>query len=127
MMETQDKNLCMDWDDGILEDGKEFVLLPEGDYNFVVTNFERGRFPGGAKIPACNKAVITVEVHGEKGDATIRFDLLLYRTLEWRLSSFFRCIGQKKHGEPLKMDWSKVVGSMGRAHVTQRTYKNQYG
>ena len=126
-MESQDKNLCMDWDDGIEEDGKEFVLLPEGDYNFTVTNFERGRFPGGAKIPACNKAVITVTVHGDKGDASIRFDLLLYRTLEWRLSSFFRCIGQKKHGEKLKMDWSKVVGANGRAHVTQRSYKNQYG
>ncbi len=91
-MESKDLNL-MDWDDGIQEDGKECVLLAEGDYNFVVTNFERGRFPGEAKIPARNKAVITVEVHGEKGDASIRVDLLLYGTLEWRLSSFFRCIG----------------------------------
>ena len=41
----EDKNM-MDWNDTIESDGQEFVLLEEGDYNFVVTNFERGRFPG---------------------------------------------------------------------------------
>ena len=41
-----DKNM-MDWNDTIESDGQEFVLLDEGDYNFTVTNFERGRFPGG--------------------------------------------------------------------------------
>jgi len=46
----------MGWDDTIQEDGQELVLLDGGDYNFTVTNFERGRFPGGQKIPACNKA-----------------------------------------------------------------------
>ena len=121
------QNMLMDWDDSIETDGQEFVLLPEGDYNFVVINFERGRFPGGAKVPACNKATITVQVGAENGIATIKFDLLLYRSLEWRISSFFRCIGQKKPGERLQMNWNTVVGSMGRAHFKQRTYTNQYG
>ena len=49
---TNIDNSVMDWNDVIEDDGQEFVLLPEGDYNFVVTNFERGRFPGSAKIPA---------------------------------------------------------------------------
>ena len=53
------QNMEMGWDDTIQEDGQELVLLDEGDYNFTVTNFERGRFPGGQKIPACNKASIT--------------------------------------------------------------------
>ena len=121
------QNMLMDWDDSIETDGQEFVLLPEGDYNFVVINFERGRFPGGAKVPACNKATITVQVGTENGIATVKFDLLLYRSLEWRISSFFRCIGQKKPGEKLQMNWNTVVGSMGRAHFKQRTYTNQYG
>ena len=125
-METN-KNLFLDWDDAIETDGNEFVLLPEGDYNFLVTGFERGRFPGGPKVPACNKAMITVQVTTAEGIATVKFDLLLYRSLEWRISSFFRCIGQKKHGEKLTMDWNKVVGSIGRAHFKQRTYTNQYG
>ena len=121
------ENMLMDWNDSIESDGQEFVLLPEGDYNFVVTNFERGRFSGSQKIPACNKATITVQVKTKDGIAIVKFDLLLYRSLEWRISSFFRCIGQKKHGEKLTMDWNKVVGSVGRAHFKQRTYTNQYG
>lgn len=121
------QNMFLDWNDSIETDGNEFVLLPEGDYNFLVTGFERGRFPGGPKVPACNKAMITVQVTTAEGIATVKFDLLLYRSLEWRISSFFRCIGQKKHGEKLTMDWNKVVGSIGRAHFKQRTYTNQYG
>ena len=121
------QNMFLDWNDSIETDGNEFVLLPEGDYNFLVTGFERGRFPGGPKVPACNKAMITVQVTTAEGIATVKFDLLLYRSLEWRISAFFRCIGQKKHGEKLTMDWNKVVGSIGRAHFKQRTYTNQYG
>lgn len=124
---NNNQNMMMDWNDSIENDGQEFVLLPEGDYNFVVTNFERGRFPGGPKIPACNKASITVQVTAPEGVSIIKFDLLLYRTLEWRISAFFRCIGQKKHGEKLTMDWNKVIGSQGRAHFKQRTYVNQSG
>lgn len=115
-------NMILDWNDTIENDGSEFVLLESGDYNFKVTNFERGRFPGSEKIPACNKAVITVSVETDNGTAVVKFDLILYQTLEWKLSSFFRCIGQKKHGEKLKMNWGKVVGSQGRAHFIQKTY-----
>jgi len=124
---NNNQNMMMDWNDSIENDGQEFVLLPEGDYNFVVTNFERGRFPGGPKVPACNKASITVQVNAPEGVSIIKFDLLLYRTLEWRISAFFRSIGQKKHGEKLTMDWNKVIGSQGRAHFKQRTYVNQSG
>ena len=120
-------NMEIGWEDTIQEDGQELVLLEEGDYNFVITNFERGRFPGGQKIPACNKATITVQIKTEAGLSIIKFDLLLYRSVEWRISSFFRCIGQKKHGEKLTMNWNTVIGSVGRAHVTQRKYTNNYG
>lgn len=121
------QNMEMGWDDTIQEDGQELILLDEGDYNFIVTNFERGRFPGGQKIPTCNKATITVQIETDKGLSVIKFDLLLYRSVEWRISSFFRCIGQKKHGEKLTMNWNTVIGSVGRAHVTQRKYTNNYG
>jgi len=125
MMENKD--MLMDWNDSIETDGQEYVLLPEGDYNFTVTHFERGRFSGGPKIPACNKATITVQVESKEGTTSVKFDLILYRTLEWRISAFFRSIGQKKHGEKLTMDWNKVIGSKGRAHFKQRSYTNQNG
>ena len=124
----QDQDLCLDWNDAIENDGMEFIPLEEGDYNFTVTGFERGRFLGSAKIPACNKAAITAAVDAGNGStATVRFDIILCRSLEWRISSFFRCIGQKKHGERLVMDWNAVLGSCGRAHFKSRTYVNRYG
>ena len=121
------KSMIMDWDDVIESDGQEYVLLEEGDYNFTVTNFERNHFTGSAKIPPCNKATITLTVSTDRGTATVKFDLILYRTLEWRISSFFRSIGQKKQGERLVLDWNKVVGCRGRAHFKPRKYTDRDG
>ncbi|MCD8299567.1 MAG: hypothetical protein LUC41_00075 [Clostridiales bacterium] len=118
---------CLDWNDSIENDGQDFIILPEGDYNFTVTDFERGRFPGGPKVPPCNKASLTLQVKTDDGIANVRTDLLLYRSLEWRISAFFRCIGQKKHGQRMVMDWNKVLGSKGRAHFKPRNYTDRDG
>lgn len=53
MAEFVNNNVGMDWTDTIESDGQEFILLPEGDYNFVVSAFERGRFRGA---PRCRPA-----------------------------------------------------------------------
>ena len=118
----QDSNF-MDWDDVIENDGTEFVVLEPGDYVFEVVDFERGRFPGGPKIPACNKATVTLQVKTPEGIARVRADLLLYRTLEWKISAFFRSIGQKKQGERLTMDWNHIIGMRGRARFKIREYE----
>ena len=122
MLHHTDPNV-MGWDDVIENDGQEYVVLPEGDYLFTVVNFERGQFPGGPKIPPCPKATLTLLVEHEEGMATARVDLLLYRTVEWKIAAFFRSIGQKKHGEKVVMDWNKVVGSRGKAHFRPREYQ----
>ena len=109
----------MDWGDVIENDGQEFRVLPEGEYDFTVSGFDRGRFPGSAKIPPCNKAVLTINADG----VDVKADLILFKTLEWKLAAFFRCIGQKKHGEKLVMNWDKVVGSKGRARIGIRKYE----
>ena len=120
-------NGAMDWDDAIENDGQEFITLPEGDYLFECVDFERGRYPGSAKIPPCNKAALTLQVKTPDGIARIRTDLILYRSLEWKISSFFRSIGQKQKGERLVMNWNSVVGSRGRAHIKPRTYTDRDG
>lgn len=127
MADNMNMKDCFDWDDEIENDGQEFVTLPEGDYVFTVTGFERGRYPGSAKIPPCNKASLTLQVKTEQGTANVYTDLILYRSLEWKISSFFRSIGQKKHGERLVMDWNNVVGLRGRAHFKPRTYTDRNG
>ena len=51
------------WDDTISQESS-FVELPEGDYDFVVDHWERGRFPGSEKIPACKMATVYFNVKG---------------------------------------------------------------
>ena len=112
------------WDDEISGDSG-YVLLEEGDYDFTIAAFERGRFPGSAKTPPCNKATLTLSVDTPAGTASVKYDLILYSTMEWKIAEFFRSIGQKKHGEPLRPRWNEVVGSRGRAHFKPRAYQDK--
>lgn len=116
------------WDDVIQQD-QEFVLLPEGLYEFTVTGFERARHTpsGNGKLPACNKAIVSVEVVAPQGKVTMKHNLFLHSSTEGMLSAFFGAIGQKRKGEPLKMDWNKIIGTRGVCKVGIRTYNgNQY-
>lgn len=122
-----DNNGCLDWDDVIDSDGKEYIVLPEDDYNFLVTKVEKGRFPGGKTLPPCNKATVTLQVKCDQGTVNVNTDLILHEIVLWKLSAFFRCIGLKKHGEKLTMDWNKVPGRWGRAHFAPRTYEGKNG
>lgn len=119
------------WDDTIQQDSTDFVLLPEGLYNFVVKGFERGRHmpnpqnPG--KLPACNKATVSIEIEAAEGTTVLKHNLFLHSSTEGMLSAFFAAIGQKKKGEPLKMNWQTIVGARGVCKVGIRTYNgNQY-
>lgn len=115
-----------DWDSEINSEDS-FTLLPEGDYNFTVTKFERARHNGSEKVKPCPKAVLTLTVTDGKNSTSIIENLLLTRSLEWKLSQFFISIGQKKHGEPLKMNWTEVQGATGRCHVIVNKWKNKNG
>ena len=127
MAEYENQPHELDWDDEISNDGGSYVLLEEGDYNFKVVGFERGRYPGGAKIPQCKKAILQLAVETSEGTATVKYDLILWSSLEWKLSEFFRAIGQKKHGEPFRPQWGQVVGSVGRARFKPRSYTDKEG
>ena len=121
-MNNANTKMEMDWDDEIQIDDMKFVVLEEGDYNFEVSKVERGNFPGSAKISPSKKVTLTLLVVTDSGLATCRTDLILNRVVEFRLAQFFYCIGQKKKGEPFKMEWDKVLGAKGRAHFKPRTY-----
>jgi len=116
----------MDWDD-VIDTDESYTLLEEGDYDFTVTAFERGRFPGSAKLPSCKKATLTLTVQTAGGSAAVRHDLILCKELEWKMAEFFRAIGQKKRGEALRPRWNEVVGSRGRAHFKPRAYTKKDG
>ncbi len=110
------------WDDQIEKDGADFVLLPEGDYNFEITGFERGRHNGSDKLPACNMATVQVKIEAPEGTAVISHKLFLHSKTEGMLCAFFTSIGQRKKGERVNMNWNAVVGSVGRCKVGTRVW-----
>lgn len=117
---------ALSWDDEI-EQESEFTLLPEGDYDFVVESFERGRFDGSEKMPPCPMAILNLRVTGKEGATTIQHRLFLHTKSEWALSAFFKSIGMKQTGEKVRMNWNAVPGAHGRCHVTVRTYTGNDG
>lgn len=118
---------ALDWDSEITKDD-EFELLPAGTYSFKVESLERARFAGSEKMSACNQANLTLILTGVDGKQHKVFDsLFLHSKAEWRLSQFFTAIGQKKKGEPLKMNWNMVPGSTGRLELTVNKYTKKDG
>ena len=116
------------WEDEIANDGPEFTDLPDGDYPFVVTGLDRERYAGGEKLPACNKAVVHLKIDGgDLGTTSVKHNLYLHTKTEGLLCAFFTGIGQRQHGDKVKMDWSKVIGSTGRLKLGHRTFAGDDG
>ena len=123
---SQDMDRELGWDDEIEKDGPASVLLEPGDYNFTVAKFERSRFAGSDKMPACNQAKLELKVHSpEHGEVTVFHNLLLHTKTEGFLSNFFTGIGQKQPGERLRMNWNAVVGAKGRCKLHHNKYMSQ--
>ena len=135
-MEEENKGIdfvdIMDWDETLnAEDpvNDKPIVLKEGDYNYLVTKLEKGRFPGSEKLPPAPKATITIQVNDAGNLVLYTFDLLLIKLegFEKRLYGFFRSIGQKEAGKAYKMNWDAVMGSHGTAHFRPKTITNKNG
>lgn len=119
---------ALDWNNSI-EKESEFILLPEGTYDYRIETFERGRFAGSDKMAPCPQANLTLVIKDPASGQEVKvFDTLyLNSKAEWRLSQFFISIGQKKKGEPLVMDWNRVPGSTGKLELSVNRYKTKDG
>lgn len=117
------ENREFNWDDEILEESGEFTLLEEGDYEYIVSRVERARSQGGGKLPPCNMAKVTFKIANNE----ITENFLLHSSLEWKLSQLFLSVGMKKHGEPLRMNWTAIQGKTGKCHVVIEKYQRRDG
>ena len=111
------------WDSEIQEES-EFIVLPTGEYDFTVINFERDYYEPGekSKIPACPMAKLKLKIMYEGKEVIIVDRLYITKKMEGMLGSFFRCLGFKKKNEPVKMVWDKVPGATGRAKINKKIY-----
>ena len=129
MSENQER--VLGWDDTIQDDGQSsFTPLPAGEYEFEIVDLKRGRHEptGNGKLPPCPKATVTVRCYpNDEEPVDIQHNLFLHSRCEGMLCEFFRGIGQRKHGEPLRPNWNQVIGSRGRCKVAVRAYTNKDG
>lgn len=123
----------LNWDDEV-EEGAPFVLLPEGEYPFVITNLEKGIYEKPAnresKVPDnAPMATVTLEITAPTGEvATLTEKFYLYKKMQWKINQFFTSIGAPKNEEgKVRMNWGMVLGARGKAKVTVNTYTNREG
>lgn len=113
----------MDWDSPISAEASkgEFNLPPIGEYGFRVIEFEKTLSKAGKKMAKLNLEL------DESGQFFKVYDyLVLTANMEWKLATFFECLGLKKQGEPLtKMPWDKVLGATGRLKLKHETYEGK--
>ena len=109
-----------EWEDEVNQESS-FVLLDEGDYRFRMVSMERGRHNGSDKLPACNKAICTLDILDDDGNKilSITNNLFLHSSVEGMLSAFFIATGAKKHGEPLNImkGFNDSIGRIGWCHL----------
>ena len=105
----------MDWDDEVAVN--KYTLLPEGDYDFVVESFERGRYEGGDKVPPCKRALLKIRVDAPEGTTVMTESLFLYKGMEWKLAEFFLSLGAEEVNGHVKMNWQMVPQATGRARI----------
>lgn len=129
-MSATSKYREMGWDEGFDKDFSEndFIVLPEGDYDFTVESFDRGRHEGSEWTPPCPKAILRLRVDTPEEPAFITLNLFLCSKDSCRrmIYQFFESIGQVKNGESLRPNWNHgaLVGQKGRAHIVQRPDRN---
>lgn len=121
--ELMDK--ALDWDDEVNE--TEYELIPAGIYNFVVRKFERGNHSGSTNLPACKKAILTLDLTDDTGKkkGTVTHSLYLHTKCSGFLSAFFLAIGEKENNGKVKMNWNNVTGASGRLEIFIDKYNGE--
>lgn len=111
---------ALDWNSEIEE---TYLDLPDGTYEYKVTELERGHYepkPTSKIKEPCPQVKVIVEVQDPNGSdqkAKLNSLLLLHTRTKGLLCNFFRSVGLMKKGEPLKMDWN-VIGKTGKLVLT---------
>ncbi len=110
----------MDWDTPIKNESG-FILLPEGDYDFVIDHLDRARFKGSEKIKPCNMADVYFNITAPDGkEAQIKESYILDRRLMWKMAELFKGVGlMREDDEEIPAKWNQLPGLAGRAHVIQ--------
>ena len=128
---AEDKALDWDMTEADPDDGTHggWTVLEDGYYPFTVQKFERGRYEGSQKIPACPMAVLTLKVQGTAGEeATVTQRLFLTERMLWKVGQFMTSLGNgKNEAGKVVVDWGNVNDRTGWLKLKKRSYTNRDG
>ena len=128
---AENSNQAFGWDDAVTE--SSFEVLPDGDYWFTVTGFEKDYFEprsADSKIGACQQANIEFTIkwkneNGEEKENKLTYKLKLWRSLQFLIYQFFESIGLKKKGDGSSvMPWGQIVGKSGICAISKKVSSN---
>jgi len=109
-------DMIIGWNDSLPaqeDERKDFTVLPEGDYWFLVKKVNQGT----AATDGCPMAEIEMLVKDADGNAAWVVDRIkMIEKMIWKLQRLFTSIGLRSHGEEqFRMNWNAVPGSHGYA------------
>lgn len=131
----ENNNQAYDFNATIEIPEQEFILLPEGTYQFTVTKVERGyhqpnpQNPG--KIPA-GTGVVTVylSINTNEGTAIVKDRFFMHPSVNWRIGAFHKAVGLiPEESKQVTMNWDGSVGKTGYCSIkhvqgNQATFMN---
>lgn len=120
---------AMGWDEEVTAESKEYTVLPDGIYPFIIKDaIVKGKTSGKGKLPVCNMATVTITIEFEGKEIKVKDNITLHRSIEWKISQFFESLGMKQKGVPFRPDWNGIVGKTGLAkmHAEEGSDGNMY-
>jgi len=100
---------------------EERLPLEPGLYVFKVKAFE----PSASQSSGVPLSMVTMLLYSPDSPTPvgkIRDWFPMTRKAEWKICAYFRTIGMKKHGQPLRMDWPGSVGKFGICQIIEEEY-----
>ncbi len=126
---SEDKRIG--WDHVLTEEdtkGGESVILPDGEYDAIITQLERGQFNGSTGLQAGPMAILHLSIDGgDLGTCETRCNVILNQKLAWKIDQLAIACGfwRKGEGKGKSMPWAELAGCKLRVQVTSRTYNGK--
>jgi hypothetical protein len=127
-MTQYNNNQPLGWDDAIDDIPQdEFVLLPPGEYTFIVENMERKEMTT-QKLGTVRVADLSLKFSDETYESYGHINLMLHPKTLWKIREFFKSIGEKvESGKPFAPRWNAVIGSTGKCMVKNGSFVGRDG
>ena len=97
-----DENREIAWGEEIVGEEQQYVLLPEGEYDFIVDGVQYMRKT--IENVTCGYSEIVCRVKTQYGDVIVKTNIKLVQKMMWKITEFFVCIGMGRVGEKFKTD-----------------------